>query len=232
MPRNIITKAINYYEEHGFIDLLKRINRPLRRIKRFIFVKNSFYVFYRFTKCCEKPLKYDDVEFKEIDASMARTVAKHLEGHYTENDVYYRMKSGEIAIAGFGKNIYGDSGDILFLCWISDHDDILNKFIKKNNIKNGYCIKRLFVPEKYRRRKIAFRAHASINYIAREHGIRILWSFIDKNNKANYNLHTSRLKNTTKIFGEIIIVTFMGIQFIKIHNRENPDAIMSFIDGK
>ncbi len=219
----MLRKVIIFYRLYGFAALIKRFLRPLRRIGRNLFYRKSFYVYYWDTGCISPPASYDDIEFIEVDRTMIGMIAPQLADHYgrnAEQAIGDRIDSGDIAVAGFGP-VLGAFRELMFFCWISPHDELLIAFIKRVCYPGSYCIKRLFVPEKFRRRSIAVRGHAFLYHIASNHGIRRLWSFVDKANIAAYHLHTDALKDMSMFWGEYRLNSFCGLRCGSVYRSDS-----------
>ena len=200
--------------------LISRILRP-KRIRRFLYDSHRYHVFCRDTNL--SPLAsptYEDISFLIADDAMMRFLAPQLVPHYghdAETRLTARIWRGEIAIAGIGS---GDSAtaQLMFFCWLTKNDSILQSFLAEQPGLDGYCIQRLYVPKEFRRKGVAQKSHAFITYAARLNGIDRLWSFIDMSNTANYQLHSTSLSNISTHYCDLSIRTFLGFRKVKLFN--------------
>lgn len=151
---------------------------------------------------------------------MMRFIAPQLAPHYghdAETRLTARLRSGEIAIAGMSSRDRA-TAPLMFFCWLTKNDSILQSFLANQPGLDGYCIQRLYVPKEFRRQGIAQRSHDFITYAARLNGIDRLWSFIDMSNTANYQLHSTSLSNISTHYCDLSIRTFLGFRKVKLFN--------------
>lgn len=213
----MLLKMKSYYKEFGAKKFLRRCLQPARRLGRILWQRKKYYVFYHQVSRSSLPPLYDDIRFKQVDEAMIDTIAAQLVDHYGQNaarTICNQIKAGDFAIVGLDPV---NEKDIMCICWISSRDELLLAFLGEKPSLQGSCDRRLYVPEKYRRKGIAARVYQYRNWIAKMNDIKILWAFVEKENRAAYKLHTLRLKSD--FYGTLCVGSFIGIKYARVHRR-------------
>lgn len=206
--------------------LSRRLLRP-KRIRGFLYDSRRYHVFFRSINLSPvAPPTYEDIAFFIVDEAILGSIAAQLAPHYghdAEIRLMERLQSGEIAIAGLSSPDSA-TASLMFFCWLTKKDSILQSFLAHSPGLDGYCIQRLYVPKQFRRKGIAKRAHAFITHAARLNGIDRLWSFIDISNAANYQLHLNSLGHISTHYCDLSIRTFLGLRRVKLFHMQKQSA--------
>ena len=188
----ICTKIKRYYQENGRQQFILRCLRPFRRLKRSTWTTREYYIFKNDISETPPPHQYDDVEFKQMTKDMIGEIVPQLISQYgreTEDVIRNWITRGDISIVGLDPST---NKKMMCICWVSTQDELLKVFRGKSLKKIEICARRIYVPNEYRRKELASRGLAFLNWIALQKGYKTMWAFVETQNTASQKMFKSK----------------------------------------
>jgi RimJ/RimL family protein N-acetyltransferase len=175
---HVIRKAWAYYHEFGPREFIRRIQH-----------RKVFSVFTKKLADHQVQHVFDDVEFRvasTADIPLLNENTLRWEVVKGRSGAADRMEAGDIAILGVSTS---NRSNVLYISWVTRDDQLFRICADPSKLATQACSRRIWVPDQYRRMRLAERGLSVAENAAFQSGIRQLWAFALSFNAPSIRLH-------------------------------------------